>query len=377
MGGGLMAGLVQVLVLGLALGGVYALMGAGLVRSAAPRGRSAPEQTAIEPEPATDSADGGDSSATDSSASSASGGPKTTGATTASTDGASRTEPDEPAANESVPKPGTSRAAVPPAESASDDDRTNPAAERATADESGGERPMVGTAGKFTDAVEQQTLDGTRVADDDAFDRLPRLRVLGQLHDTYVVCESPDGLVLIDQHAADERVNYERLRERFAGETDVQELAEVVTVELTAAEAALFSEFDDALCELGFRAALTDERHIEVRAVPAVLSGAADPELLRDSLSALVESGRPTDTIERAVDALLADLACYPSITGNTSLTEGTVIDLLRALDACENPYACPHGRPVVIEVSEGELADRFERDYPGHAGRRSVDRIE
>jgi DNA mismatch repair protein MutL len=58
-------------------------------------------------------------------------------------------------------------------------------------------------------------------------------------------------------------------------------------------------------------------------------------------------------------------------VTGNTSLTDGSVVDLLEALDDCENPYACPHGRPVVIEISRDEIDDRFERDYPGHGGRR------
>jgi len=64
-------------------------------------------------------------------------------------------------------------------------------------------------------------------------------------------------------------------------------------------------------------------------------------------------------------------MACYPSVTANTSLTEGSVLSLLRALDGCENPYACPHGRPTVIEVSDAEIEERFERDYPGHGGRR------
>jgi DNA mismatch repair protein MutL len=77
-------------------------------------------------------------------------------------------------------------------------------------------------------------------------------------------------------------------------------------------------------------------------------------------------------TVDAVADELLADLACYPSVTGNTSLTEGSVVDLLSALDDCENPYACPHGRPVLIELDGEEIADRFERDYPGHGGRRA-----
>src|SRR5699024_59937 len=133
-----------------------------------------------------------------------------------------------------------------------------------------------------TETRTQATLDGETVADEPDFERLPRLRVLGQLHDTYFVCESPDGLVLVDQHAAHERVNYERLRERVAGETNIQELAEPVTIELTAAESALFEEFTEALSALGFRASPSNEKAVEVAAVPAVLAGAADPELLRD-----------------------------------------------------------------------------------------------
>ncbi len=225
----------------------------------------------------------------------------------------------------------------------------------------------------FRGPTTQRTLDGDDATPAPEFDSLPSMRVLGQLHDTYVVAETPDGLVLVDQHAADERVNYERLREAVSGDTPTQALAEPVELELTAREAALFDEYRDALAQVGFHAGRTGERTVEVRSVPAVFDAALDPGLLRDALSAFVadreEGGR--ETVDAVADSLLADLACYPSITGNTSLREGSVVDLLEALDDCENPYACPHGRPVVVEVGEGEIADRFERDYPGHAGRR------
>ncbi|GAA0511710.1 DNA mismatch repair protein MutL [Halorubrum aquaticum] len=234
----------------------------------------------------------------------------------------------------------------------------------------------------------QRTLAGEETSDERAYDSLPSLRVLGQLHDTYVVAEAPDGLVLIDQHAADERVNYERLRREFADGPPAQALAEPVTVELTAREAALFGEFLEELSGVGFRAERAGEREVVVEAVPAVFDAALDPELLRDVLTEFVtdaartaesaeEDGSAADApgsnpVTDAVDELLADLACYPSVTGNTSLTEGRVVDLLDRLDACENPYACPHGRPVVIRLDREELGSRFERDYPGHAGRRA-----
>ncbi|MFC7323817.1 DNA mismatch repair endonuclease MutL [Halorubrum rutilum] len=220
----------------------------------------------------------------------------------------------------------------------------------------------------------QRTLAGdTTDAAERAYESLPPLRVLGQLHETYVVAEAPDGLVLIDQHAADERVNYERLRDAFADGADAQALAEPVRVELTAREAALFDDFDDDLAAIGFRAERAGEREVAVESVPAVFDAALDPDLLRDALSAFAgDAAAGDEPVTDVVDELLADLACYPSITGNTSLTEGRVVDLLDRLDACENPYACPHGRPVVIRLDRDEIGSRFERDYPGHAGRRA-----
>jgi len=223
-----------------------------------------------------------------------------------------------------------------------------------------------GSRRKFRGATRQE-----RLVEDHgnaAFETLPAMRILGQFRETYIVAETADGLVLIDQHAADERINYERLKESFAGETTTQALAEPVSLELTAHEAALFEAHSAALSRLGFHASLVDDRHVEVRTVPAKVADQAGPELIRDVLGEFVRgTERAAETVEAAVDELLADLACYPSVTGNTSLTEGSVVDLLSALDGCENPYACPHGRPVLVELATDEIDDRFERDYPGH----------
>ena len=228
--------------------------------------------------------------------------------------------------------------------------------------------------GRFaTGPTIQQTLSGDETTDQRQYDRLPPLRVLGQLHETYLLAATDDGLVLVDQHAADERVNYERLQRAFETSTTSQRLADPVMLELTAREAALFADHGEALNEIGFVAEQRGERAVEVQAVPAVFSTTLEPSLLREALLRFVEStDGGAETVDEAVDELLADLACYPSVTGNTSLTEGSVVDLLSALDSCENPYACPHGRPVIIEISREEIEDRFERDYPGHSGRRA-----
>ena len=222
---------------------------------------------------------------------------------------------------------------------------------------------------RFRDPGTQTTLEAEPVEEARPFEQLPAIRVLGQLRDTYVIGAAADGLVLIDQHAADERVNYERLKADLDG-SDSQALAEPVVLELTAREAALFPSFKAALERVGFRAAEIGDRVVEVSAVPAVLDETLDPALLRDVLSEFV-ADRSESSVDEHADALLADLACYPSITGHTSLTQGSIQRLLEALDGCENPYACPHGRPTIIEIDGDEIDDRFERDYPGHAHRR------
>jgi len=375
-----------------------ALLREGLLRSTAPRGRSAPEQTEITPEPtgASDS-DNGRSGADGRSAVDEA---KTPGRTDTT---ATETSADAPVQEpDTAPTTQSTSAQTETAGQSSDTSQSNQTADtkrtpetETTADSSGesgagqtegsvssgdptGERHDTSPADrtetasgerKFTGGQEQARLgDGPEAT----HESLPSMRILGQLADTYVVAETDDGLVLVDQHAADERVNYERLKAKFEGETTTQALADPVELELTAREVEVFDRRSDALASLGFHTARTGERSVEVRTLPGVIADAAGPDIVRDVLGAFVAGDdEAAATVEAAADELLGDLACYPSVTGNTSLTEGSVRELLAALDECENPYACPHGRPTIIHIDRQELEDRFERDYPGHGGRR------
>ncbi len=360
-----------------------ALLEEGLLRSTAPRGRSQPEQTEIAPERSAGDATAGDATTGDSRA-------RDTDSGSTPSDG--QVGPGESVASDDE-RPVADDASTTP-EPVDDPPTPDTTASGRTTDSSTWESPPSGSQSASESAPsatdESPTSESTASADPDRkftgghdqthlgdapetrHETLPAMRILGQLHDTYVVAETDDGLVLIDQHAADERVNYERLKRDFSGETTTQALAEPVELELTAREAAVFDDRSDALASLGFHTARTGERTVEVRTLPGVIADTAGPDIVRDVLSAFVggESEAAT-TVEAAADELLGDLACYPSVTGNTSLTEGSVRDLLAALDDCDNPYACPHGRPTVIEVDFDELEDRFERDYPGHSGRR------
>ncbi|MDS0475328.1 DNA mismatch repair endonuclease MutL [Natrinema sp. 1APR25-10V2] len=397
-----------------------ALLDHGLLRSRAPRGRSAPGEAPVEPgegrgadtgtpdheattlEGSSEIA-GSPSEASDGDSGSAASRSETETGDAASADGSStasaETEADssspvnggrssptdrptatprserttEPAEPNADPLPDADReSASDPTETGAGSSGSDSAHERGSASDHGSDSRASGRERKFDPATEQRTLTGeTATGGETEFDSLPSLRVLGQLHDTYLVCETPDGLVLIDQHAADERVNYERLQGAFADDPSAQALAEPVELELTAAEAEAFEHYREALSRLGFYADRTNDRTVAVTTVPAVFAETLEPDRLRDVLASFLEGDREkgAETVDALADEFLGDLACYPSITGNTSLTEGSVVDLLEALDDCENPYACPHGRPVIVQFDEAEIEDRFERDYPGHDG--------
>ncbi len=340
------------------------LLREGLVRSSAPRGVSAAEQATIEPQ--TSESQPGEAAdeqtvERDSSESST----RTSASVTAEEQASSldsQSESSTLGASEQPAETDSIRGGGDTNEREADAGPATPDRQRATSRE---ERDT--TTGPNFEAGEQRRLVESSPSDRE-FDSLPSMRILGQLQETYIVAETADGMVLIDQHAADERINYERLRESLTGEVTTQALATPVEMELTARETELFRSHEEALAMLGFRATLVDDRTIELTTVPSLVAEAADPDLLRDVLGEFVGGeAAPAATVDAAADELLADLACYPSVTGNTSLTDGSVVDLLDALEECANPYACPHGRPVIVEFDTEELEGRFERDYPGH----------
>jgi DNA mismatch repair protein MutL len=351
-----------------------ALQKEGLLRSSAPRGRSAPEQTKIEPSSASKDAD---ESETES--------PDTTGRSRTTKSEADRTgNATQDVGNSKSDETDSSRCSPSRSQSTASWETTSTpsrSSSSSSAESSSGSTPQSSVSDTkpspherrsrsptTTEPNTQKTLSGEDAHETTKFDTFPDLRVLGQLHDTYIVAEADDGLIFIDQHAADERINYERLQAEFEGETTTQALAEPVEIALTAKEAELFSTYEDALARLGFVANQVGDRTVEVKTVPSLVADSAGPEVIRDVLAEMVTGKEAAEqTVEAVADELLADMACYPSITGNTSLTDGSVVDLLSTLDECENPWACPHGRPVLIHIDSDEIDDRFERDYPGH----------
>ena len=195
------------------------------------------------------------------------------------------------------------------------------------------------------------------------------LRYLGQLHRTYLVCEGPQGLVLVDQHAAHERINYQRLRGK-AGNAAAQPLLVPQIVRLPAAAAARISEAADLLASIGVELDSFGGNSAAVKALPAAL-GRLDERglgaLLTDLAEELAGHGRG-DSLDRLRDALLARAACHGSVRAHDALTPPEAQALLDALDRTDYGARCAHGRPVVAEWDQAEIERRFGRDYASHS---------
>jgi len=190
------------------------------------------------------------------------------------------------------------------------------------------------------------------------------LRYIGQLGATYLLCQGSEGLVLLDQHAAHERVTYMRLLEQQEAGRGVQcqGLLVPLKLELSAAEAERAEELAARLTALGFEAEAFGGRTLVVKAVPALLAEAAVERLVRDVLDELVELPSGSDAAEKARDAVLARMACHGSTRAGYTMRPQEVRALLEAMDATERAGACPHGRPVMVEVPLREIEKWFHR---------------
>ena len=187
---------------------------------------------------------------------------------------------------------------------------------------------------------------------------LPILRVVGQLANTYVIAEGPDGMYLIDQHAAHERVLFERIRnQRSRRAVEVQGLLQPVPVELTVRQQELLELQSEALSEYGFGIEHFGERTYLVRSVPALLSGQNVAQSLVEVLDFLAEGEKGDRREEIAIS-----LACHGAVRAGQALSHEEMRDLIRQLEQASQPRTCPHGRPTMIHLSASQLEKGFGR---------------
>jgi DNA mismatch repair protein MutL len=191
----------------------------------------------------------------------------------------------------------------------------------------------------------------------------PLGRPLAQLLDTYILAEAPDGaLVLVDQHAAHERLMHEQLRTQFLdGAVRVQALLLPAVVELPALDAARLAEAAPLLARLGLEIEGFGGGALLVRAMPALLGNPDPAPLLRDLAAELAEWEEAT-ALDRRLDAAIARMACHGSIRAGRRLKPEEMAALLRQMEATPRAATCSHGRPTFLRVGKPEFEKLFGR---------------
>ncbi len=185
---------------------------------------------------------------------------------------------------------------------------------------------------------------------------------IAQLHGIHILAENAEGLVVVDMHAAHERINYEKLKTAFDGEgLRLQPLLVPIPVAVSLREAELVEREGDALQQLGFEVVRSGEQSLLLRAVPALLAQGDPQALLRDVLADLVEHGH-SPRVAEARDELLSTMACHGSVRANRRLSIPEMNALLREMEATERSAQCNHGRPTWTRFSLAEIDRWFLR---------------
>ena len=188
---------------------------------------------------------------------------------------------------------------------------------------------------------------------------LPLLRVLGQIANTYIIAEGPDGLYLIDQHAAHERILYDRiLVQRAQKQVQVQGLLQPISVELSPREEEVMSTSKGFLHEFGFTIEPFGNRSYLIRAIPALVAGADTIEIV----SALLDSLGGKQGLNPWEEKIAESLACHGAIKSGQQLSNEEMRELIKQLEQTKQPRTCPHGRPTMIHVSSHQLEREFGR---------------
>ena len=193
-------------------------------------------------------------------------------------------------------------------------------------------------------------------------DEYPLGFALAQCHGVFILAQNADGLVLVDMHAAHERITYEGLKAAQQGEgIRIQPLLVPISLDVSQREADVCEQRQDWFATLGFEIDRLGPERVMVRQVPALLHAADIAALVRDVLSDLLEHGH-SQRIQDSVNELLSTMACHGSVRANRRLTIDEMNALLRQMEITERSGQCNHGRPTWVQVSLDELDKLFQR---------------
>ena len=184
---------------------------------------------------------------------------------------------------------------------------------------------------------------------------------IAQLHGVYILAQTADGMVLVDMHAAHERVMYERMKKLLAGETAQQQLLVPEIIHVSPAQAEAAEAHAQEFAALGFGVSRLAPGQLALRGVPVLLAGRDPAAVVRDVLSDLLEQGR-SRRVEESINHLLATMACHAAVRAQRLLTLPEMNALLREMEGTERADQCNHGRPTWVRLSLGDLDRLFMR---------------
>jgi DNA mismatch repair protein MutL len=185
------------------------------------------------------------------------------------------------------------------------------------------------------------------------------VQIVGFIDETYILGIGADGLIIIDQHAAHERVMFERLVNAARRGVPSQQLLLPITLELSRAEAAYVDKNSEIFLQLGFEVESLSSNTVMLNAVPASLKQENAGGLLTDMLSELLEEGKTSNKLD--VEAL-AMASCKAAVKAHDQLTLHEARSLFQQMAQCDLPFSCPHGRPTIVHITKKELEKRFGR---------------
>jgi len=217
----------------------------------------------------------------------------------------------------------------------------------------------------YRDLVSGQSAnaDGGNDTDQQTQAEIPPLGfALAHLHGAFILSQSSSGLVMVDAHAAHERITYERLKEQYEqGSVRSQPLLLPLTVHVSEQEATLAEKHAETLSSIGMQVDNRGPAQLLIRTIPVELQSADAEQLLRDVLSDLAEHGA-SDRLREEINKLLSSMACHGSVRANRKLTTTEMNALLRSMERTPNSGQCNHGRPTWVELNMKQLDDFFMR---------------
>ncbi|MFW5984969.1 MAG: DNA mismatch repair endonuclease MutL [Halanaerobiaceae bacterium] len=191
---------------------------------------------------------------------------------------------------------------------------------------------------------------------DEEMSELPFRKILGQVEETYLVVEGKDGLYIVDQHAAEERIIYEKLNKKYNNsEVSSQALLVPVNLELTPGEIEILNKYKSELEELGFKIDSFGGQSVIIQEVPALIKKRSHKEVVREIIDNLLQKGEALSPAEM-IEEIITYMSCRMAVKAGENLQPVLQKQIVKDLFATENPYRCPHGRPAILHLDSKEL---------------------